>query len=318
MRILTNFFLLIFSTLSSVTFAQADKSAMAKIPLLTAWQKGDVQTYELIKGALFHSSPQDSLQQQTRQLVTISVKEVGTRGFVMTAQYHSPALLLTDDVKKLANGAALVEKYRHFGVEYAISSTGEFLKLGNVGAIRQMLADFFDAIYSNNAQTELSDAVLLNLEKMMTSEAYLTEGLFQELRLFHQFHGNEYAPDSRQEYSTELANMLDPAGAPIPAKATLQVGLPAANLCLIEHTLQPDSATMHQLTLDFVKRMTDGAVTLENDGSVAFDVRDKGRFVYHIKSGWLVELEKHRITAMDGQKRDDFIKMRLLNQDGGF
>jgi hypothetical protein len=109
MRILTLSFLLIFNVLSQRVFAQADKSAMAKIPLRTVWQKGDAQTYELVKGALFHSTPTDSLQQETRQLVTISVKEVGTRGFVMSAQYHSPALLLTDDVKKLATSRRFVK-----------------------------------------------------------------------------------------------------------------------------------------------------------------------------------------------------------------
>ncbi|NJN34327.1 MAG: hypothetical protein HC817_08820 [Saprospiraceae bacterium] len=236
----------------------------------------------------------------------------------MLAQYSSPALFLTDDVKKIPNSAALIEKYRNFNIEYAISNTGEFLKLGNVQQIREMLAEFFDAVYATNTQTELSDAVLLNLEQMMTSETYLTEGIFQELRLFHQFHGNEYTLDSRQEYDTQLANMLDPAGAPIPAKASLSVGLPTTQICVIEHAMQPDSAIMHQMTLDFVKKMSEGAITVENSGKVQFDVRDKGRFIYHVRSGWLIELDKHRLTSIEGQKRDDFIKMRLLDNDGSF
>ena len=309
--------MLIFSILASPLSAQADYKAMAKIPLRTVWKKGDSYQYELTKGKINYLDGKEDNRNEARQTVTLSVMQSSSKGFIIEAEYNSAAYFLPDDLKSIKGINKLVEKYRQTKVQYAISPNGEFKGILNGRTIQKMLVDLFETIENSAIKNEITANVFANMRCQMTSEVYITEGLFQELRLLHQFYGNEYAPDAYQEYDTELANMLEPQGKPIPAKASLKVSWLEDKYCLVEHTLVPNEAIMKKLTCDYFKKMTDGTTEVQNTSlreGISLHVRDEGKYAFHQRSGWLVELYKTRTIDFNDEKTVEFVKMTLLEK----
>jgi hypothetical protein len=45
---------------------------------------------------------------------------------------------------------------------------------------------------------------------------------------------------------------------------------------------------------------------------VVFDVKDAGKYAYHLQSGWLVEMLKQRFIQTDKEKQEEYVQMRLL------
>ena len=308
------FKILIFSVLSNTLLAQADFKAMPKIPLKTTWKKGESYQYELKKGKTNYIDTVEESHSETRQLVTLTVLESSVKGYVIEAEYNSAAYFLPDEVKKINGINQLVEKYNRTKVRYAINPFGEFLGILNGKDIQKMLVDLFDAVESSKGLSETESTVLTNVHCQMTSEVYITEGLFQELRLLHQFYGNEYPHDTQQEYDTQLVNMLIPNGAPIAAHATLKVSIKDDNYCLIEHHLTPDISTMKKLTFDYLNKMSGGTWQAENTEGLAMTASDDGIFAYHLRSGWLIEMLKKRTTTLYTEKTVEYISMKLLEK----
>jgi hypothetical protein len=303
--------ILIINLLSISLKAQADYTAMAKLPLATFWHKGDTYQYELIKGKKQYWENQLESQSDNRQLVTLSVKEANINGFVMEAQYNSAAYLLSDELKQLKGVEQLIARYQNFKVIYTISPKGEFIGISNGRDLQNMVIDILDLI---PIKDDMTNTVVDNMRCQMTTEVYITEGLFQELRLLHQFYGNEYAPHTHQEYDTELANMLVPNGTPIPAKANLDVKLKEGRYCMIEHLLTPDEATIKKLTFNYLHKMSGEAIQGGNAEKLSMQVKDKGQYAYHLQTGWLIEYIKQRTTTLDKEKMEDYIIMRLLEK----
>ncbi len=313
MKFIIMFKMLIFSVLCTAVFAQADINSLPQLPLVTAWKKGEAFQYELIKGKINYLDGKVDKKSESHEVVTLSVLEVHPKDFLIQAEYNSAAFLLPEDLKKMRGIDKIVEKYNHFKVKYSISNTGEFLKLNNLSEIKQMLTDFFSLVGQANQGT-FSKTVLTNMKQQMTSEAYITEGVFQELRLIHQFYGNDYAPNTDQRYDTELANMLNPNGKPIPAQATLKVNFKENKYCQIEHTLTPDAKIMKQLTFDYFNKMSGGTLKMENTEGVSIVVKDTGKYYFHLRSGWLMEMLKQRTTTYEDEKTLEYISMKLLDK----
>ena len=308
------FKVLIFSILSFSLSAQADYKKMAKIPLKTTWKKGQSYQYELVKGKINYFEGKEDSRSESRQTVTLTVKEISPQGYFMEAVYNSAAYLLPDEIKQFKGIDKLVEKYRETKVRYAISPTGEFLGILNGREIQTMLLDLFEIIEKSAVKNEMSAIVIANMRCNMTSEVAITEGMFQELRLLHQFYGNEYAPDAFQEYDTELANMLEPQGKPIPAQASLKVSWLEDKYCFVEHTLAPNEAIMKKLTFDYFKKMSQGTTEVQNTEGVSLKVHDEGKYAFHQPTGWLVELYKTRTIDFETEKTVEYVKMVMLEK----
>jgi hypothetical protein len=221
MKYFSIFQLLILTLLCQNLSAQADFNAMAKIALKTTWQKGDSHQYELKKGKISYLNNTEESRSDNRQLVTLSVLESNAKGYVIEAVYNSAAYFLPDDLRNLKGINELVAKYSDVKVRYAINTLGEFQGVLNGRELQKMIGDLFSVVSSSKAVSGMESTVLTNMKCQMTSEVYITEGLFQELRLLHQFYGNEYPNNVMQEYETQLANMLVQGGTPIPAHAQL-------------------------------------------------------------------------------------------------
>jgi hypothetical protein len=321
------FKVLIFSILCSFLSAQAPYKAMAKIPLSTVWKKGESYQYELIKGKINYFEGKEDSRSEMRQTVTLSVEEASTKGFIMQATYNSAAYFLPEQLKELKGMGELIEKYSQVKVRYGISAKGEFLRILNGSEIQKMMLDLLDVIENAQSLTfnEAAKEVFLNMQCQMTSEVYITEGLFQELRLLHQFYGNEYISDNFQEYDTELANMLEPQGKPIPAKASLKVSWQDDKYCLVEHTLAPDEKIMKKLSFDYFSKMSGGTMEVQNIESQrnpdsigteggSLKVLDEGKYAFHQRSGWLVELYKTRTIDFDLERTVEYVKMAMLEK----
>ena len=316
MNRITFFKILIFIILASSLSAQAPYKAMAKIPLSTVWKKGESYQYELVKGKINYFEGKEDSRNEMRQTVTLSVEEASTKGFIIEATYNSAAYFLPEELKEVQGISQLVEKYRQIKVRYGISATGQFLRILNGREIQTMLLDLFETL--ENEKTLLTNdavkEVFSNMQCQMTSEVYITEGLFQELRLLHQFYGHEYLSDNFQEYDTELANMLEPQGKPIPAKASLKVSWQDDKYCLVEHTLSPDETIMKKLTFDYFNKMSNGTVEAQNTEGSTLKVLDEGKYAFHQRSGWLVELYKTRTIDFETERTVEFIKMVMLEK----
>jgi hypothetical protein len=308
------FKILIFSVLASSLSAQAPYKAMAKIPLSTVWKKGESYQYELVKGKINYFEGKEDSRSEMRQTVTLAVEEASTKGFIIEATYNSAAYFLPEDLKHIKGMNALVEKYRQIKVRYGISANGQFIGVLNGREIQNMLLDLLETIDSTVVHNAVTKEVLSSMQCQMTSEVYITEGMFQELRLLHQFYGKEYTANDFQEYDTELANMLEPRGKPIPAKASLKVSWQDDKYCLVEHTLSPDEAIMKKLTFDYFSKMTKGEVQAQNTEGVSLKVLDEGKYAFHQRSGWLVELYKTRTIDFEAERTIEFVKMMLLEK----
>lgn len=314
MKYISIFKILIFSILCSNLSAQAGFNTMTKISLKTSWKKGESYQYELKKGKITYINAQEDSRTENRQLVTLSVLDAHSQGYVIEAEYNSAAYFLPEDVKGIKGINQLVDKYNQVKVRYAINPYGEFQGILNGKDLQKMLVDLFDAVSASRQLSEMESTVLTNMRCQMTSEAYITEGVFQELKLLHQFYGNEYNHDIKQEYNTELANMLFPGGSPIPARASLKVSLKDDKFCLLEHTLVPDAKTMKKLTFDYFSKMSNGAWKAENAEALDMKVLDNGSFAYHLRSGWLVEMLKKRTTTLDNEKTVEYVSMKMLEK----
>jgi hypothetical protein len=306
--------ILIFSILSTNLSAQAGFNAIPKIALKTTWKKGDSYQYELKKGKIIYMDDLEESRSENRQLVTLSVKESNAQGYIIEAEYNSAAYFLPEDLKKINGISVLIEKYGHTKVKYAINPYGEFLGILNGKDIQKMLLDLFDAVSASKAISETESTVLTNMKCQMASEVYITEGVFQELHLLHQFYGSEYTHDIRQEYETELANMLIPGGKPISAHASLKVSLKDDGYCFVEHELTPDPSTMKKLTFDYFSKMSGGTWKAENTDALGLVVNDNGQFAYHLRSGWLIEMLKKRTTTLDNEKTVEYVSMKMLEK----
>jgi hypothetical protein len=313
-KIITN--VLIFSFLISVLSAQAPYKAMAKIPLSTVWKKGESYQYELLKGKINYFAGKEDSHAEIHQTVTLSVQEASTKGYIIEATYNSAAYFLPEELKDLKGMKELVEKYRQTKVRYGISATGQFLGILNGREIQTQILDFLDVLENEKALTftEAAKEVFSNMQCQMTSEVYITEEMFQELKLLHQFYGNEYTSNEFQEYDTELANMLEPQGKPIPAKASLKVSWQDDKYCLVEHTLMPNDSIMKKLTFDYFKKMSNGTVEAQNTEGVSLKVLDEGKYAFHQRSGWLVELYKTRTIDFEQERTVEFVKMIILEK----
>jgi hypothetical protein len=306
--------LLLINILASPIFAQADYKAMAKMSLCTLWKKGEGHTYELTKGKVTYFKDEEETKIQNRQLVKLTVLEAASKGFLMEADYESGAYFLPEELKKISGIDSLVQKYKHFKVQYALNEAGEFLKLGNLDQTRDMLLDFYKAVYQKLEKTELTERVMQNMFTQMISETYITEGIFAELRLLHQFYGTEFAPESHNEYDTELANMLESTGKSIPARASLNTSICEGDYMEIEHNLTPNATIMKQLTFDYLKKMSDNSIQGENAEEMDMKVLDYGQFIYHLRSGWLTEFFKKRTVTLGEEKTLDYVKMVLIEK----
>jgi hypothetical protein len=303
---------LVFIFLSNILCAQADFKGMAKLPLMTQWKVGESLQYELVKSKFHYTDTLMDSKNEVRQSVTLTVAAKNTEGYLIEAVYGSPGYFLPDEIRKLRNADSLVEKYREFSVKYSIKSSGEFVKIENVAEIRQMLSDLFDSFAQTADTSATTKEVLKNLKAHITAEAFITEGLFQELKLYHQFHGMEYAIDQSQSYETFVANLLEPHGAPIPAHAQLNVELREGSYCLIEHSLAPDALILKKLVGEYIQKMSGDAFSAQSTEGINFDVKDSGKYAYHWRSGWLVEMLKRRAIITDTDRQEEFVEMRLL------
>jgi hypothetical protein len=306
--------LVLLSITSLSLFAQADFHHAATIPLQIVWKKGETYAYELEKGAIQYWDNQEQNHAQTRQNVSLTVLDVSDKGFVMQATYNSAAYFIPDNLKAIKGFPELIEKYKDIKVQYAIAPTGQYLGILNGRVVQQMLVDIFDAAACDYEKNEMALTVLANMRCQMTTEAYITENYCQELRLLHQFYGKEYKANNYQEYDTEVANLLEPNGKPIPAKASFKADWFEDKYCAIEHTLLPDEPTMKKLTFEYFKKMSGGAMQVENTEGVALKVNDEGKYLYHQKSGWLIELYKKRTIEFESEKKVEYVKMYMLEK----
>jgi hypothetical protein len=317
MRTHPYFIFILLNIISLSLSAQADFHYAPTIPLQTVWKKGETYTYELEKGYIQYWDNQEINQSKTRQNVALTVVEINDKGFVIEATYNSVAYFLPENLKAIKGYEKLIEKYKETKVRYAISPTGQFLGILNGRDIQQMILDILDMAETTFEKNESITTVLNNMRCQMTSEAYITENYCQELRLLHQFYGKEYKAKNYQEYDTEVANILEPNGKPIPAKATFKADWLDEKYCVIEHTLLPNETIMKRLTFDYFKKMSSGDITIENTEGVPLKVNDEGKYLYHQKSGWLIELYKTRTIELESEKKIEYIKM-YLQEKGTF
>ena len=289
-------FLFVFA-LSIPVFAQK-----ASFFLAPKGQKGESRRFELSKGKQIFNSNKQSIENESRQMVTMTVVETTPKGAIMSARYENTF------------GSS-----ETIDVHYAIGQNGDFQGIINMREVQQSFYRIFDNLTAVAAANPSVSKSVGEMRQFMTSENYLTNSVFQELVLIHQFYNNVFTVDSLENYETELPNLFNPQGAPIRAHATLlakQEGV----FAYLRHTVEPDLNVIKQQANHYTNVMNGLSSSKLSVNTSAISpiyeaisndaLFDEDFCSFNLKTGWIVVFQRKRTILEGNVKTVEFMFLK--------
>lgn len=265
--------------------------------LAPKWSKGDTRRFELTKGKQIFKNNTQTTENESRQTLTMTVLEATAKGFILSARYENTF-----------NSAETIE------VRYAVGQNGDFQGIINMPEVRQSFYNIFDNLTAVAAATPSVARSVGEMRQFMTSDSYLTNSVFQELTLIHQFYNNSFTPELLEKYETQLPNMLNPSGELIHAKATL-LAKREGNMTYIRHTLDPDVNTINQQAQHFMNRMSgsnSSKLSVPTPPILPFGISifDENFCSFNLTTGWVAAFQRKRTILEDAVKTVEFMFLK--------
>lgn len=292
--------ILLVLSLSIPIFAQK-----ASFYLVPKWEKGESHRFELSKGKQIFRGTQQSIENESRQIVTMKVIEKTAKGFTLSARYENTF------------GSS-----EPIDVRYAIEQNGDFQGIINMREVQQSFYHIFDNLTAVAAANPSVSKSVGEMRQFMTSDSYLTNSVFQELVLIHQFYNNAFTVDSLEKYETQLPNLFNPKGAPINAHATLLAKREGV-LAYIRHTVEPDIAAIKQEATRYMNVMTGSspsklsaptqAVSLLNEPAFDDYVFDEDFCSFNVTTGWIAAFQRKRTIIESDVKTVEFVFLKEIH-----
>ncbi len=287
-------------TLSIPIFAQK-----ASFTLIPKWENGESHRFELTKGKQVFRGTRQSIENENRQIVTMKVIEKTPKGFMISARYEntfgSPEPL---------------------DVRYAIGQNGDFQGIINMREVQQSFYHIFDNLTAVAASNPSVSKSVGEMRQFMTSDSYLTNSVFQEIVLIHQFYNNTFTVDSLEKYETALPNLFDPTGNPIHAHATLLAKREGV-LAYIRHTVEPDLAAIKQEATHYMNvgngtspsklSVNTQDVSLLNKAVFEDYVFDEDFCSFNIATGWIKAFQRKRTIIESDMKTVEFVLLKEIH-----
>ena len=289
-------FLFVFA-LSIPVFAQK-----ASFFLAPKGQKGESRRFELSKGKQIFNSDKQSIENESRQMVTMTVVETTRKGAIMSARYENTF------------GSS-----ETIDVRYAIGQNGDFQGIINMREVQQSFYRIFDNLTAVAAANPSVSKSVGEMRQFMTSDNYLTNSVFQELVLIHQFYNNAFTVDSLENYETALPNLFNPEGTPIRANATLlakQEGV----FAYLRHTVEPDLNVIKQQANHYMNVMNGLSSSKLSVNTSAISpiyeaisndaLFDEDFCSFNLKTGWITAFQRKRTILEGGVKTVEFMFLK--------
>lgn len=259
--------------------------------LAPKWVKGDTRRFELKKGKQIFKNKTESIENESRQTVTMTVIEATAKGYILSARYENT----------FNSSEALV-------VRYAVGQNGNFQGILNLPEVRQSFNNIF-----NNLATTSNPSVSRTVDEIrqfMTSDSYLTNNVFQELAQIHQFYNNSFTVDLLEKYDTELPNTLN-SGELIRAHATL-LAKREGNLAYIRHTVQPDMTMINQQAKHLMNRMGNSSSSKKSVQTtdvlpIEVSIFDENFCSFNLSTGWISAFQRKRTILEGDVKTVEFV-----------
>ena len=288
----------LFLSFSIVAFAQNPPFFLAP-----KWQTGDSRRFELSKGKQVFKDNKQSIENESRQIITMTVLEKTAKGFIISARYEN------------TYGSS-----QPIDVHYAIGHNGDFKGITNMIDIQKSFYAIFDDLTATAASTPSVARSVGEMRQLMTSDNYITNSFFQELGLIHQFYNNSFTIDSLENYKTQLPNLFDPTGEPFPANATLLAKREGA-ISYIRHTVEPDISAIQQQAKRYLERMS-GTSSKLSVGTQTVTIMDKSAFdttvfdedfcAFDLNSGWISAFQRKRTIVETAVKTVEFVFLKEI------
>ncbi|MBL7814228.1 MAG: hypothetical protein JNL70_04405 [Saprospiraceae bacterium] len=274
------------------------------------WTKGETHRFELTKGKHVIKNNQQSTENESRQIVTVSVVEATTKGYLVAAVYENTF-----------GSNESVE------VRYTIGQNGDFQGIVNMRDVQKTFYSIFDNLTAIAASNPSVAKSVGEMRQLMTSDNYVTYNYFQELTLIHQFYNNTFTVDSLERYETQLPNLFDPKGKPFNAQATLLAKCDNS-VAYIRHTVEPDMQGIKQQAAHFMNRMSGSnsskwSVDIQPTSPLSrrvYDsmeaqneyIFDENFCAFNLKTGWLTAFQRKRTILENDVKTVEFVFLKEI------
>lgn len=267
--------------------------------LAPKWTKGDTRRFELTKGKQIFRNNTQTTENESRQTVTMTVLEATPKGFILSARYENTF-----------NSSETIE------VRYLVGQNGDFQGIINMPEVRQSFYNIFDNLTAIAAANPSVARSVGEMRQFMTSDTYLTNNVFQELTLIHQFYNNSFTVGLLENYETQLPNMLNPSGQLIPAKATL-LAKREGDMTYIRHTVEPDVNAINQQAKHFMNRMggsNSSKLSVQKPPVLPFEVSifDENFCSFNLTTGWIAAFQRKRMIVEDTVKTVEFVFLKEI------
>ena len=268
--------------------------------LAPKWSKGDARRFELTKGKHIVKNKTETTENESRQTVTVSVVEASAKGFLMSARYENTL-----------NSPDAID------VRYVLSVQGEFQGIVNMPTVKESFNNLFDNLTAKASTTPSVLQTIDELRQFMTSDSYITNQVFQELALVHQFYNNLFTVDSLERYETQLPNTLNPNGDLIRAKATL-LAKKEGDIGYIRHTVEPDMGFLNQQAKHLINRMTAAPSSKLSVNTPPVSLTDAALYdedfcSFNVDTGWLAAFQRKRTILEGDVKTVEFVLMKEIH-----
>lgn len=292
------FIFLVFAV-SMPVFAQ--KSSFSLVP---KGQKGESRRFELTKGKQVFRGDKQSIENESRQILTMTVLETTPKGSIISARYENT-----------------FGSPEPIDVRYGIGQNGDFQGITNMREVQQSFYHIFDNLTAVAAANPSVSKSVGEMRQFMTSDSYLTNSVFQELVLIHQFYNNTYTVDSLEKYETALLNLFNPTGAPIRAHATLLAKREGV-FAYIRHTVEPDLAVIKQQAKHYMNVMTGSspsklsvntqAVSPINEAVLNDYLFDEDFCSFNMITGWISAFQRKRTIIESDVKTVELVFLKEM------
>ncbi len=292
--------LLLAFALSNPVFAQK-----ASFSLVPKWEKGESHRFELTKGKQIFRGNKQSIENESHQIVAMKVVEKTPKGFIISALYEN------------AFGSP-----EPIDVRYALGQNGDFQGIINIREVQQSFYHIFDNLTVVAAANPSVSKSVGEMRQFMTSDSYLTNSVFQELVLIHQFYNNTFTVDSLENYETELPNLFNPTGTSIHAHATLLAKC-EGHFAYIRHTVEPDLSAIKQQAKLYLNVMTGSSSsklsvntqTVSSLNESVFDdyLFDEDFCSFNLTTGWISAFQRKRTILESDVKTVEFVFLKEIH-----
>jgi hypothetical protein len=268
------------------------------------WQKGASHRFELTKGKQIFQNNKESIENESRQIVTMSVVEATAKGYIMSARYEN-TLNSPDPID----------------VRYTIGQNGDFQGIINIREVQRSFYTLFDNLTAVAASNPSVAKSVGEMRQFMTSDNYITNNVFQELVLIHQFYNNRFTVDSLERYQTQLPNLFNPTGKPIIANATL-LAKREGGFAFIKHTVEPDINAIKQQAAQYINHINssnssklavhDTPLSSLNEAILEEKIFDEDFCSFDLTTGWIAAFQRKRTILEGDVKTVEFVFLKEM------